>query len=408
MDHMAGKVNQKDRKADGRTEKYSREQEIKNTKKMREILEELPRFCRQYFRGIEESTSARTRLAYAYDLRIFFEFIENENSAMRGTAVSDYPVSILEQISKEDIEEFMEYLTYYEKDGQVFTNDARGKARKLSAVRSLFKYFYTSELLSKDVTALVPLPRLREKPIIRLDADEVSDMLEKADTGAQLSKNQQRFHDKTRLRDIAMLTLLLGTGIRVSECVGLDLDDLDFKEKGIRVHRKGGYESIVYFGDEVESAIQSYLEQRRQIIPREGHEKALFLSLQNRRITVRAVENLVKKYAGLATSLKKITPHKLRSTYGTSLYRATGDIYLVADVLGHKDVNTTRKHYAAIDEDRRKSARNIVRLRDQQTKDSGEDPSLPDLSLQNAEDTPETQDQQNEQNLRNQQNMQSE
>ena len=192
------------------------------------------------------------------------------------------------------------------------------------------------------------------------------------------------------------------------ECVGLDLDDLDFKEKGIRVHRKGGYESIVYFGDEVESAIQSYLEQRRQIIPREGHEKALFLSLQNRRITVRAVENLVKKYAGLATSLKKITPHKLRSTYGTSLYRATGDIYLVADVLGHKDVNTTRKHYAAIDEDRRKSARNIVRLRDQQTKDSGEDPSLPDLSLQNAEDTPETQDQQNEQNLRNQQNMQSE
>ena len=137
---MAGKVNQKDRKADGRTEKYSREQEIKNTKKMREILEELPRFCRQYFRGIEESTSARTRLAYAYDLRIFFEFIENENSAMRGTAVSDYPVSILEQISKEDIEEFMEYLTYYEKDGQVFTNDARGKAR--SSARSLFKYFY--------------------------------------------------------------------------------------------------------------------------------------------------------------------------------------------------------------------------------------------------------------------------
>ena len=357
---------------------------------MREILEELPRFCRQYFRGIEESTSARTRLAYAYDLRIFFEFIENENSAMRGTAVSDYPVSILEQISKEDIEEFMEYLTYYEKDGQVFTNDARGKARKLSAVRSLFKYFYTSELLSKDVTALVPLPRLREKPIIRLDADEVSDMLEKADTGAQLTKNQQRFHDKTRLRDIAMLTLLLGTGIRVSECVGLDLDDLDFKEKGIRVHRKGGYESIVYFGDEVENAIQSYLEQRRQIIPREGHEKALFLSLQNRRITVRAVENLVKKYAGLATSLKKITPHKLRSTYGTSLYRATGDIYLVADVLGHKDVNTTRKHYAAIDEDRRKSARNIVRLRDQQTKDSGEDSSMPDQPLQNSEETLET------------------
>ena len=369
-----------DKKTEARAEKYSRAQEIKNTRKMREILDELPRFCRQYFRGIEESTGARTRLAYAYDLRIFFEFIESENSAMKGPAIRDYPVSILEKIGKEDIEEFLEYLTYYEKDGQVFTNDARGKARKLSAVRSMFKYFYTSQILSRDVSALVPLPKLHEKPIIRLDADEVNDMLNKADTGSQLTKNQQRFHDKTRLRDIALLTLLLGTGIRVSECVGLDLEDIDFKEKGIRVHRKGGYESIVYFGDEVESALKDYLEQRKQILPKDGHEKALFLSLQNRRITVRAVENLVKKYAGLATSLKKITPHKLRSTYGTSLYRATGDIYLVADVLGHKDVNTTRKHYAAIEEDRRKSARNIVRLRESHDPDAAES-SGPDSEL---------------------------
>ena len=174
------------------------------------------------------------------------------------------------------------------------------------------------------------------------------------------------------MRDVAILTLLLGTGIRVSECVGLDINDVNFKDGGIKVHRKGGYESIVYFGDEVESALKDYLEQRKQILPKDGHEKALFLSLQNRRITVRAVENLVKKYAGLATSLKKITPHKLRSTYGTSLYRATGDIYLVADVLGHKDVNTTRKHYAAIEEDRRKSARNIVRLRESHDPDATE------------------------------------
>ncbi len=162
-----------DKKTEARAEKYSRAQEIKNTRKMREILDELPRFCRQYFRGIEESTGARTRLAYAYDLRIFFEFIESENSAMKGTAIRDYPVSILEQIGKEDIEEFLEYLTYYEKDGQVFTNDARGKARKLSAVRSMFKYFYTSEILSRDVSALVPLPKLHEKPIIRLNKEEM-------------------------------------------------------------------------------------------------------------------------------------------------------------------------------------------------------------------------------------------
>lgn len=372
------------KKAEIRTEKYSREQEIKNTKKMREILEDLPGFCRQYFRGIEESTGARTRLAYAYDLRIFFEFIQRENPSLKNTSIRDFPISILERIGREDIEEYLDFLTYYEKDGQVFTNDARGKARKLSAVRSLFKYFYTSEILTKDVTALVPLPKLHEKPIVRLDSDEVAKMLMKADSGAELTRSQQRFHDKTRLRDMAILTLLLGTGIRVSECVGLDLDDLDFREKGMLVHRKGGSESIVYFGDEVEAALKDYLEQRKQILPKEGHEKALFLSLQNRRITVRAVENLVKKYAGLATSLKKITPHKLRSTYGTSLYRETGDIYLVADVLGHKDVNTTRKHYAAIDEDRRKNARNIVRLRNNKP-GSAHEPDLSETEQESSE-----------------------
>ena len=357
---MAGR---KQKNTEIRSEKYSREQEIKNTKKMREILEDLPGFCRQYFRGIEDSVSARTRLAYAYDLRVFFEFLQQENPSLQDTGIHDFPISLLERIGKEDIEEYLEYLSCYEKAGQVYTNDARGKARKLSAVRSLFKYFYRSEILEKDVTALVPLPRLHEKPIVRLDSTEVSRMLMKADSGAELTRNQQRFHNKTRLRDVAILTLLLGTGIRVSECVGLDVDDLDFKEKGMVVHRKGGSESIVYFSDEVETALKEYLEQRKQALTKEEHEKALFLSLQSRRITVRAVENLVKKYAGLATSLKKITPHKLRSTFGTSLYRETGDIYLVADVLGHKDVNTTRKHYAAIDEDRRKSARNIVRLR---------------------------------------------
>ena len=371
------------KKAEIRTEKYSREQEIKNTKKMREILEDLPGFCRQYFRGIEESTGARTRLAYAYDLRVFFEFIQRENPSLKNTSIRDFPISILERIGREDIEEYLDFLTYYEKDGQVFTNDARGKARKLSAVRSLFKYFYTSEILTKDVTALVPLPKLHEKPIVRLDSDEVAKMLMKADSGAELTRSQQRFHDKTRLRDMAILTLLLGTGIRVSECVGLDLDDLDFREKGMLVHRKGGSESIVYFGDEVEAALKDYLEQRKQILPKEGHEKALFLSLQNRRITVRAVENLVKKYAGLATSLKKITPHKLRSTYGTSLYRETGDIYLVADVLGHKDVNTTHKHYAAIDEDRRKNARNIVRLRNNKP-DSAHEPDLSETEQESS------------------------
>ena len=146
--------------------------------------------------------------------------------------------------------------------------------------------------------------------------------------------------------------------------MGLNIQDVDFKNDGIRIYRKGGKEVTVYFGQEVEEALDKYLEERRHVIPESGHEDALFLSLQNKRMSVRSVENLVKKYARTVAPLKPITPHKLRSTYGTALYQETGDIYLVADVLGHSDVNTTKKHYAALEDQRRRSARNKVRLRE--------------------------------------------
>ena len=121
---------------------------------------------------------------------------------------------------------------------------------------------------------------------------------------------------------------------------------------------------MIYFGDEVEKALLDYLEERETITPIAGHENALFYSTQRKRIGVQAVENMVKKYAREITTTKKITPHKLRSTYGTTLYKETGDIYLVADVLGHKDVNTTKKHYAAMDDERRRKAASAVKLRE--------------------------------------------
>lgn len=343
---------------------YHEQQNIKNITKMREILDTLPGFCKQYFRGIENITSARTRLGYALDLRIFFEFLHEKNSVLREKDIKDYKLTVLDQLTREDIEEYLDYLSYYEKEGKVYTNDERGKYRKLASLRSFYHYFYTSELIEKDVASLVPMPKLHEKEIIRLDPDEVAILLDAVEHGENLTANEKRFHNKTKIRDLALLTLLLGTGIRVSECVGLNIQDVDFKNDGIKIRRKGGYETVVYFGDEVRNALLDYLEEREHMIPASGSEEALFLSLQNRRIAVRSVEKLVKKYASKVTSLKKITPHKLRSTYGTSLYRETGDIYLVADVLGHKDVNTTKKHYAAQEDERRKMAANKVKLRE--------------------------------------------
>lgn len=343
---------------------YHDEQNKLNTTKMRNVLAELPTFCKQFFRGIETTTSSRTRLAYAYDLRVFFEYMQKNNSYCRKMELKDFPISILEQITREDIEEYMDYVSLYQKDDREITNDERGKSRKLASLRSFYNYFFQAELISKNPAVLIPMPKLHQKEIVRLDADEVAILLDQVEDGTKLTKSQLKYHEKTKVRDTALLTLLLGTGIRVSECVGLDINDVDFKNNGIKIRRKGGYETVVYFGDEVETALSEYLEQRHHIISQTGHENALFLSMQNRRITVRAVENLVKKYASNVTTLKKITPHKLRSTYGTSLYRETGDIYLVADVLGHKDVNTTRKHYAALEDSHRRKAANAVKLRE--------------------------------------------
>lgn len=346
------------------TDNYHDVQNKQNIIKLRAVLDTLPPFCGEFFRGIADTTSTRTRLAYAYDIRVFFEFLHENNPVCAKMEVKDIPISVLNQVTRQDIEEYLSYISYYEKDGREITNTERGKARKLSCLRSFYNYYFQNERIEKNTAELVPVPKLHEKAIIRLDPNEVAILLEQVEAGSKLTQKELAYHEKTKIRDVALLTLLLGTGIRVSECVGLDIQDVDFENGGIKIRRKGGYEAIVYFGEEVENALLDYMEQRKHVIPSSGHENALFLSLQNRRITVRAVENLVKKYASRVTSLKKITPHKLRSTYGTNLYQETGDIYLVADVLGHKDVNTTRKHYATMQEDRRRMAAKVVRLRE--------------------------------------------
>lgn len=142
------------------------------------------------------------------------------------------------------------------------------------------------------------------------------------------------------------------------------MQDIDFNNNGLLIKRKGGYEQIVYFGDEVEEVLQKYYEERTHMFTLSGHENALFLSLQKKRMSVRSVEKLVSKYARTVTTVKRITPHKLRSTFGTNLYNETGDIYLVAAILGHKDVNTTRKHYATQNQNRLRLAANAVKLRE--------------------------------------------
>ena len=345
---------------------YREHTDMENTLKLRQVLAMLPPFCKDYFRAIDTTTTAKTRISYAYDIRIFFQFLLDENPAFKDHAMTDFTVDVLDQIKAVDLEEYQEYLKLYQSGDKTETNGERGLKRKISALRSFYAYYYKREMIHTNPTVLIDVPKIHEKSIIRLDTDEVAMLLDYIEhCGDTLTGQKRVFYEKTKERDLAIVTLLLGTGIRVSECVGLDIEDVDFKNNGIKVTRKGGNEMVVYFGPEVEKALKRYLEVREGITPLAGHEHALFYSAQLKRMGVQAVENMLKKYSRQITTTKKITPHKLRSTYGTALYQETGDIYLVADVLGHKDVNTTKKHYAALDDARRRQAATAVKLREE-------------------------------------------
>ncbi len=334
----------------------------KNLQTIERLLEELPSFCYDYFLSIDSQTSTLTRLNYAHDLKIFFYFLQ-EKKFRKSKTVLEITLDDIEKVTSNDIEYFLGFLSHYNFNGKEHICNERAKARKLSSVRAMFKHFFNKDMISVDNAAKVSTPKLHEKPIIRLDSNEVFDIIEAAESGDGLTPHQRAYHEKTRVRDTAILMLFLGTGIRISELVGLNNEDLNFKDNSFIVTRKGGNKSILYFDEDVAAALQRYLDYKENNYEDLKEPTALFVSNNKSRITVRAVENLVQKYAKIISPLKKISPHKLRSTYGTQLYRATGDIYVVADVLGHKDVNTTRKHYAAISDDNRRAVVGKVKLK---------------------------------------------
>jgi site-specific recombinase XerD len=342
---------------------YFLQRDEDNILKLREIRKSLPVFCGEFFRGIEQYTTPLTRLGYARDIKLFFDFLVTETQEFDGMNVEEFDYDQLNKVTSTHLEMFLEYITLYKQNGKTFRNGERARSRKLSSIRALLKYLYKKDKIKTNVASKVDTPKVHENQIIRLELDEVEKVLDLAETGNDMTDMQKGFHKHTQARDYAMLSLFLGTGIRISECVGLNLDDFDFKQNAFKVTRKGGNRVILYFNEEVSDALQNYILERKKIKTQSGSENALFLSLQNKRISVRAVEKLVKKYSKIINPLKKITPHKLRSTFGTNLYRETKDIYIVADVLGHKDVNTTRKHYAAISDDIRRSAAQKVKFR---------------------------------------------
>lgn len=214
---------------------YHEEETVALTLKLREVMATLPPFTKDFFRAIEPTTTAKTRISYAYDLRVFFQFLMEENPIYKNYSMEDFKVGVLDQIAALDIEEYMEYLKVYQSpEDKQNTNGERGIKRKMASLRSFYAYYFKREMIHTNPTVLVDMPKIHEKNIIRLDTDEVAMLLDYIENcGDTLTGQQRVYYEKTKERDLALVTLLLGTGIRVSECVGLDVEDVDFKNNGV-------------------------------------------------------------------------------------------------------------------------------------------------------------------------------
>ena len=208
---------------------YHEQTTIQNTRRLRELISDLPPYVTTFFRGIEPVTASRTRIAYAFDLHVFFEYISTTNPLYQNKPLKEIDFSLLTKLTPMDIEEYLDYLKLYtNKEGKEITNNERGIKRKLSSLRTFYRYFHANRLIDENPTLQVTMPKIHEKNIIRFEPNEAADFLDEVESGTRLTKQQQVRHESSKTRDLALTTLLLGTGIRVSECVGIDINDIDF------------------------------------------------------------------------------------------------------------------------------------------------------------------------------------
>jgi integrase/recombinase XerC len=191
-------------------------------------------------------------------------------------------------------------------------------------------------MISQDITKRIKNPKIENHKTIILEGNEQDEFIDAIEFGNGLSRHQKAYYEKNHLRDLVIVTLILSTGIRVSECVGLDINDINIKNKSIHVCRRKAKKMTLYFGEEIKDILSSYIDKRKQMHSKDN--EALFLSLQNTRITTRSVQRLIKKYANTMTT-KHITPQKLRNTYGTELYNATHNLTLTELVMNCRSIN---------------------------------------------------------------------
>lgn len=330
------------------------------------MLDDLPGFCVDYLKYYERSLSPLTINAYFQRFSKFFSYLKENNSYFGKKEIINFSVDDIVQLDVQDITDYASYVYNHSGSSKKMSNAETTVDNYLSALSSLWEYFLVMRWTKYNPVASVKRSKYKEKEIIKLDKKEKQDFLDGlySDKGFK-DENQIKWNERTKIRDIAICVVLLGTGIRVAELVGMDVDDLDFQENCFKVLRKRDKFDVVYFSDSVKSALIDYLDERVPRYQPTDDENALFLcgrgDYKGKRLTERSVERIVKKYATASLPLKGdlITPHKLRATFATDFLDATGDQAATQEQLGHSDPKTTTR-YGRTSERRKKMYRNIL------------------------------------------------
>lgn len=323
----------------------TKNQKDSNAIKLDLMLNNLPSFCLDYFNAIESNSTQKTMIAYALDLGVFFRFLLNSGILPSNTNIRNLKLQFLDQLTPEDFEKYLDYLSNYSHLNINRVNTEQGKKRKIISLRNLYSHFYKKRLIKTYPLFCINVPQIKKNQVKYLENNEIRKLINEVEKAENMTKTQLEYHKLTKDRDLAIIKLILGTGIRVSECVNLDIYDLNLMNNSLRIIRRGGYESIIYFDDEVRTALLVYQQQRLLMQAFEQDKYAFFLSLQMRRINIRTVQKLIKKYSNVINTVNTVTPHKLRNTFGVNQYMNTNNMYYVNDILGNKDIKTTKASF---------------------------------------------------------------
>lgn len=301
--------------------------------------DEFPKLIKNFanYKNVIQGCSKKTVEEYLLDLRTFCRYlvavrdgIATNGKEFENIDISGLDTDFFERVSSTDIYDFLSFI------GNERENSSRSRARKLSAIKQFYKYCTAKQMLFENNPAInIESPKIGQTLPKYLSLDESLDLL--GSVAADIDS-------KTRERDYCILTIFLNTGVRLSELVGISLTDLDKELRSMRVIGKGNKERIIYLNDACRSAITVYLPIRMATPAKEKGESALFLSGQGKRISVKTVQWMVKKYLGEAgLQFKNYSTHKLRHTAATLMYQSGEvDIRVLKDILGHAQLNTTQ------------------------------------------------------------------